>query len=188
MQTEIWKPVVGFAGFYEVSDCGNVRSVDRTISQIGPHGESVTRLIRSRIRKVKIGENGYHTVTLKAISLGVKSRCCLIHRLVLESFAGLPKDGEQGRHFPDADKSNNHLSNLAWGSPKQNQADRHEQGSAVNGDSCHLAKITNDQAAEIRRRLDSGEQIRAVAREYKMSESAVGHIKARRSWGKALAQ
>lgn len=29
---EEWKPVVGYEGFYEVSDWGNVRSVDRYIN------------------------------------------------------------------------------------------------------------------------------------------------------------
>lgn len=28
-EKEIWKPIVGFEGFYEVSNLGRVRSIDR---------------------------------------------------------------------------------------------------------------------------------------------------------------
>lgn len=186
MESENWIPVVGFEGFYEVSDLGGVRSVTREVTQLGPHGETVVRRINSRPLKPTPVDNGYSRVTLKAAALGIKLRYCYVHRLVLEAFVGPCPEGQQVRHFPDGTRSNNRLSNLSWGTPKENQADRQVQGTAVNGDDCHLSKLTAEQATEVRRRLDSGERIRDVARELGMSEGAIGHIKARRSWSKAL--
>lgn len=183
---EIWKPVVGFEGFYEVSNFGSVRSVDR-LSEYRKYGKVLTRRLFGRAMKIKVSDNGYCGVTLKATSDGIGDRYCLVHRLVLEAFVGPCPTGQQVRHFPDRSKQNNRLDNLSWGTPKENQADRVVHGSEVNGEACHLAKLTAEQANAIRQRLDAGEQIRAVAKEFGISEAAAGHIKARRSWKRALA-
>jgi hypothetical protein len=183
MDSEQWKPVVGFDGFYEVSDLGRVRSVDRVSTQRESHGLMVTRRLTGRLLRQKTRrDNGYCEVTLKAIGLGIKSRVCLVHRLVLEAFVGPCPSGQQARHFPDRNCTNNRLANLAWGTPLENQADRIIHGTTVNGEKSHLSKLSAIAVQEIRKRLANGDRIRDVAREYKMNEATIGHIKAGRSW------
>ena len=182
MQEEHWLPVVGYKGFYEVSDCGRVRAVERISIQAGRYGGPSTRTLTAHVlRQKQRKNNGYCEVTLKSVALG-KSEVCLVHRLVLEAFVGLCPEGQQARHFPDRSRANNHLYNLAWGTPKANQADRIAQGTRVDGERCHLHRLTADQVRAMRARLDAGEKIRAVAADFDVDEATAGHIKARRSW------
>lgn len=55
-----------------------------------------------------------------------------VHRLVLETFVGPMPQGLQVRHL-DGDPKNNHLVNLAYGSAKENAADRDRHGRTFNG-------------------------------------------------------
>jgi transposase-like protein len=182
MQDERWLPVVGFEGYYEVSDCGRVRAVERISVQAGRYGGSSTRTLTAHVlRQKQRKDNGYCEVTLKSVALA-KSEACLVHRLVLEAFVGLCPEGQQARHFPDRSRANNRLDNLAWGTPKANQADRIAQGTRVDGERCHLHRLTADQVRAMRARLDAGEKIRAVAADFDVDEATAGHIKARRSW------
>ena len=36
MQTEIWKPISGYNGYYEVSNLGRVRSLERKFGSTSP--------------------------------------------------------------------------------------------------------------------------------------------------------
>ena len=49
--------------------------------------------------------------------------CHYVHRLVLEAFVGPCPEGMECRHL-EGDTANNALSNLAWGTPQENAADK----------------------------------------------------------------
>lgn len=51
---EQWKAIVGYEGSYEVSDLGQVRSLDREV----PHRAGGTRTARGRSRSRKVVING----------------------------------------------------------------------------------------------------------------------------------
>ena len=55
---EIWKDIKGYEGMYQVSDCGNVRSVDRFIFKKG-----VKQFLKGKILKPSI-VNQYFSVIL----------------------------------------------------------------------------------------------------------------------------
>lgn len=108
-----WKPVVGFEGYYEVSDSGDVRSL-RT----------------GKIMATHPAKNGGH-LRLR-LTDGVRKRRVFVHVLVLEAFVGPRPDGAITRHL-DGDPTNNRLDNLAWGTPRENNQDtllhgRHKGG------------------------------------------------------------
>ena len=118
---ERWLPVVGWDGYYEVSDLGRVRSVPR----VGSDGRRLKgRILRPRI----IPKTGYHRVCL---SRAGKHYDLYIHRLVLEAHAEACPPGMEGRHW-DGDPSNNRLSNLFWGTPSENQMDNVRLGTHRN--------------------------------------------------------
>lgn len=104
---EIWKPVSGYEGFYEVSDCGRVRSVERTVrSSRG----NATKRSPSKILKQVLLKSGYLTVELCKYGIRKKK---LVHRLVAESFLDNPNNLPQVNH-KDENKSNNVIDNLEW--------------------------------------------------------------------------
>ena len=116
-----WLPVVGYEGYYEVSDHGCVRSVERTVPQRGKKPRTFPSIV------LKFGSRhpfGYVTVNLCRDN---RSRTVTVHSLVLEAFTGPRPEGMWGLHGDD-DPSNNHLSNLRWGSPKDNSRDMVSRG------------------------------------------------------------
>lgn len=118
---EIWKPVKGFEGLYEVSSEGRVRSLDRTgVDARGRAYSSTGQIIRP-----STGKYGYKRVILYAP--GVRAKTGQIHSLVLESFVGPRPPGGVCRHL-DGDPANNHLENLTWGTPSENMYDRAAHG------------------------------------------------------------
>jgi hypothetical protein len=52
--------------------------------------------------------------------------------MVLETFVGEPTPNQQVRHL-NGDKRNNCLDNLAWGTAKENAADRESHGNTARG-------------------------------------------------------
>lgn len=113
--TERWLPVVGFEGRYEVSDLGRVKSLART-EPYGRHDGDHVRVKREKILKAS-PSGDYLTVRLKG-------KTFFVHILVLTAFIGPKPEGECACHGPDFDGTNNKLTNLRWGSYKENNDER----------------------------------------------------------------
>jgi hypothetical protein len=94
---EQWRPAPGYAGWYEVSDLGQVYSVPRA----GTAGGPVAAYLNSR---------GYLVVTLSKYG---RTKTIPVARLVLGAFAG-PARGRQARFGPGG-KADCRLMNLSWG-------------------------------------------------------------------------
>lgn len=58
-ENEVWKDIKGYEGYYQVSDSGRIKSLDREIQAIN----GVSRKIKGRILKQKV-INGYNRVGL----------------------------------------------------------------------------------------------------------------------------
>lgn len=116
-EPEIWKPVVGYEGLYEVSDKGNVRSLART--------DAIGRPRSGRVMKQKTTPQGYRGVGLTAT--GKSPRFYQVHRLVLEAFEGPAPDGMIACHWDDV-PGNNYLSNLRWDTASANYDDAVRNG------------------------------------------------------------
>lgn len=109
---EIWKPVVGYEGYYEVSNTGKVRSVDRIV--IDKKGRQYFR--KGTELKQNI-DRGYCRVSITKD--GIKETL-KVHRLVALAFIPNPDNLPQVNH-KDENKQNNNVENLEWVTCKDNQ-------------------------------------------------------------------
>jgi len=114
---ELWTSVPGYDGFYEVSNYGNVRSLTRVV----PYGRHSGMTYKGR--DLKLFMCGSY-LGAKLSRAGV-TKTAYVHELVMLAFDGpRPKlDGEcQIRHL-DGQHLNNVLSNLKYGTARENAAD-----------------------------------------------------------------
>lgn len=131
-----------------------------------------------KIKKLKpsLDKDGYQRVYL-CISGKVTTEKA--HRLVLMAFDRMPKPGEVCRHFPDRDINNNHISNLQWGSRKENTADMktHNTFRSQNNENNGMCKLTNKEVLEIRDLYKTGSFTQKdLGEKYKVAQSIISNI------------
>lgn len=102
---EIWKDIEGYEGFYQVSNKGNVRSVDRYIECRGS-----LRMHKGKVLKPYVNKYGYRQVILNGKN---RPRLCRINRLVAQAFIPNPNNLPQVNH-KDEIKTNDCVENLEW--------------------------------------------------------------------------
>ena len=105
---EIWKPVKGFEGRYEVSNMGRVRYPDQFINRTYPSGTIATIRVRKAGYKQLIIRDGYVTVSLNAPSIKYTPA---VDKLVAEHFCKEYQKGMDISHI-DGDTTNNRVDNL----------------------------------------------------------------------------
>lgn len=123
-----WVPVPGYEGAYQVSDAGQVRSVDRYITNPFPGRKTRTQLIKGRLLKPGIAKAGRYPYVNLSNDTGDR-RTFHVHRLVLLAFVGPMPTGMQTRHL-NGNATDNRLDNLAYGTPTENGADRKLHGTS----------------------------------------------------------
>lgn len=170
MNTEIWKPIVGYDGLYEVSNRGRVKAV-----------HSRNGITSGKILKAFPSPNGYLQVTLYDASGHRKPLRCSVHCLVLEAFVGPRPERYQCRHL-DGVRNNNILENLAWGTVSENHEDSKRHGTFVNGERNGHSKLTQKEVLEIRFLRDNGIACETIGGMYGVDWSNVWLIGNRKSW------
>lgn len=118
---EVWKPVPGYEGLYEVSDEGRVRSLDRDVTQTSRRGALYTLRKKGKLLRPGRMPSGHLSV---ALGRG-NSQC--VHRLVLLAFVGPAPDKHECCHN-NGNPADNRLENLRWGTRSENIKDAIRHG------------------------------------------------------------
>jgi hypothetical protein len=150
-----WRPVPGFAA-YEVSNFGSVR---RAV----PCG----RLPAGPVLKHRLGTHGYPQVCL---SREGKYTHFSAHRLVALAFLGPPPTKRHQVAHNDGSRTNNHVSNLRWATPSENNLDRSLHGTVPDrkGERHPLAKLTDELVLELRDQRLRGRTYTELAQSYRI--------------------
>jgi hypothetical protein len=176
-QLEMWKPICGYEGFYEVSNLGRVRRmgglVVRTIKGTTFEQRQPEKILspshtaRQRYPLVSLSKNGTVEKTY-------------VHTLVAEHFIGPRPEGMQICHGPKG-SSDASVLNLRYDSPKGNASDRDVQGTGCKGERNSRAVLSEDLALHVKDRLSSL-SIKEVALETGINYSTVRSIKSGKNW------
>ena len=114
---EVWKDVKGYEGYYQVSNLGNIKSLERIIENSGTHTgyyKIKERILKPRENK---NRNGYYELSLRKDG---KEKRFKVHRLVACAFIENPYNKPEVNHI-DGNKSNNCVFNLEWATSKENK-------------------------------------------------------------------
>lgn len=119
---EVWKPIPGYEGFYEASDKGRVRSVERIIVLKDKLGKDRPCVHKSRI--LKPCERTYIRSNIKprkqvVLCVHPNKKSYDVHRIIASTFVPNPNNYDTVNHI-DGDQFNNTPSNLEWISKADN--------------------------------------------------------------------
>jgi len=134
---ELWKPICGFEGLYEVSNYGRVRSLTAWRS----HGGYRPRVTNGRVMSLKGNRHSRPAATL--YDRDSKPHRYSLHVLVAMCFVPNPEGLPWVLHRDD-NYANNRWTNLYWGTNQQNKDDAARNGLLAK-------KLTKEDVLEIRR-------------------------------------
>lgn len=103
---EVWKNVDGYKGLYQVSNLGDIKSLDKIVKCKGNN----TRISKGKILKQIIKKTGYSQVVLYKNNI---RKYISTHRIVAQAFIPNPNNKSCVNHI-DGNKLNNNISNLEW--------------------------------------------------------------------------
>lgn len=166
MQEEIWKPVKGFEGRYEISNFGRIKSCVR----------GKWKLLEPK----RPNTQGYYNMALWDSANGCKGKTTCVHRLVADAFCDKPTTNERLEidHI-DSNRLNNHHTNLRWLTSSQHRKISYEKGEIRRGEKRFNARLTIQKVLEIR---GSGLSRSKLAKKYNVSLGTIQCVIDRRSW------
>ena len=161
MTVEVWKPVVGYENYYEVSDFGNVRRIG------------------GKVLRACLTIHGYPMVGL---SVNGRLRSKTIAPMVMAAFVG-PRPIIDERPavvaHNDGVKSHNTLSNLRYDSDRGNNADKIKHGTLAYGPRNGRTKLSESSVLAIRA---DNRVHRIIAQEFGICETSVRCVKTGKTW------
>jgi hypothetical protein len=177
MNEEAWKAVVGYEGLYEVSDFGNVRSLDRQV----PDSTYGVKNLQGKTLRQQVSTNKYKSVTFsKYGKVSVKT----VHRLVALSFLPVAFPDTLQVNHKNLDKLDNRLVNLEWCTNLENR-----QHATQAGKHCGLLnpnyqlRHTVEKVLEVKTLLATTTLTQLqIGQKTGMSEDMVGSILRGESW------
>lgn len=162
---EIWKPVVGWEGVYEVSNLGNVKRIMNGF------------VLKPSVQTAHACKNPY-----KRLRVGLwknnKGKQYKIHRLVAEAFIPNPENKPQVNH-KDNNPLNNNINNLEWVTGKENIHYAMNQGRMNRGSNNGMSKLQKEDILSIRK---SNETKKEIMNRHSISKSYLNQLLRGERW------
>ena len=162
--TEEMRAIPGYPGYF-VTENGVVFS----------NKTGVFRTIKQTVNPV----SGYLQIMLRPSSKVQHAR--RLHTLVLTAFVGERPADRECRHL-DGNKYNNHISNLIWGTKKDNLADRCAHGATAKNEDHGMSKLTNAEVRVIKKLIALGVKNRRIGEIFNVTPSNVHCIRHGKTW------
>jgi hypothetical protein len=175
-QTEIWKDIPEFQGFYQISNLGRVRSCDRYVAK---HKNGALSLLKGSLKKIVYEKNHYPFVDLYKNNKRSKQ---YMHRLMAIAFLPNPKNLKEINHI-DGNKQNFSPSNLEWCSHIDNCL--HAINTKLHdcqGEQHHNATLLNETVIKIRELHQSGITQTEISKKFSINLRLVSKIVNRERW------
>jgi len=177
MENEIWKPVKNYESYYEVSNFGNVISVERYI-------EHPTHNYLKKQKLLTQFDDGRGYKHVKLYDEKGNPRNFTIHKLVALSFLDNPKNYNEINHI-DHDKKNNRVNNLEWITRSENIKHSYQSRDpkTYKGSGNKMSKLTEEQVIQMRKdREVSNLTYKQLAEKYFVGITLVGYIINNKVW------
>lgn len=140
-QEEIWKNVIGYEGYYKVSNLGNVKSLKGyLVTKAG-----VVKPRHEKIMSQTIKDNGYKTIMLTVDNIRKRF---YVHRLVAIAFIKNPKKKSEVNHL-NCIKTDNRVCNLEWNTSNENKNHAKKNNLIKNGERHYASKLTENKVLAI---------------------------------------
>jgi len=118
-EIEVWKDIPNYEGFYQASNLGNIKSLERMVK----HWPSGLKIVKERILKANPNTQGYLSLWINKDSISKKIQ---VHKLVAIAFLNhVPNGYEIVVNHKDFNILNNKLSNLELVSQRENANRKH---------------------------------------------------------------
>lgn len=166
MHDEIWRPVVGYEGYYEVSDRGGVRRV------MPGQGAKVGALLAQPVHP----KHGYKSVGL---SVGGIAKPFQVHRLVALAFCDGRSPERNFACHKNGDPADNRAENIYWGNAKTNAGDCISHGRKARWPAHSQSVLTVKQAKYALELLYQGRSIKSVANEMGVGFGTIQRLRTR---------
>ena len=169
----MWKPLVGYEQYYQISSEGEIKSVARLVK----NGPNSTMIKPEKILKQQKNKNGYLQVTLCVDNI---KKVEYVHRLVALTFLPNPNNLPTINH-KDGVKTNNCVTNLEFATYCENNQHAYDTGLHGKNEKHYLARLSKENVADIRRSGKCGTYA-AIAEKYGVSKATVRDVLLGKTW------
>lgn len=177
---EIWKDIPGYEN-YQASNLGRVKR----LACLDKRGAR----LKEKVLVVSVQAYGAHGYLKSFVSIGLgRNRICeclSVGRAVLLAFRGLPLPKQVCRHLDD-DIRNNNLTNLKWGTQKENVADAIKNGKRTTyGENVNSSKLKVENIFEIRDTFKNDCRditVSRMAKKFGVTVSAIDSVLRKITW------
>lgn len=175
--SEIWKPIIGLDGHYEISSIGRIRKL------YFRNGTACFKLKSPIILKTRKTKAGYITWGHKK---NKKGSYIFVHSMMLIAFVGPRPKNMVAAHL-NGNKTDNRIENLKWVTQKENQSHRKIHGTFYFGQQMSHSKLKNSDIKKIFKDYNvNGFTQKQIGQKYGISRSAISLILLKKTWKQVI--
>ena len=155
---EIWRDVPGYEGYYQASNLGRIKSLERIVK----HNCGGPKKLKERVLKGYVNRYGYVIISLCKKG---RSKSHSVHRLIISAFIG--ESNLQVNHI-DGVKTNNNIENLEYVTLQENISHAVKIGLIKNNSRINEKNIIED--------YKNGFRLRQLEKKYKTSHQDIRKV------------